>query len=795
MEIGLTAALWRWSNGRSNASLYGVNRAAALNNANIPHDKLGLHSPALANAMRQAPAPVYRFDGFEIDPSRASFVKDGVEQRLRPKTFSLLIHLLEHRDRVISKEEFFSELWAGVAVTDDALTQCVSELRKVLGDDPRNPRYLRTIPKQGFLFIGTVEEVEVEAAPAVVLAAAVPWWWRRRVWMAAVFCAAALLGVVFVWRPWTKLSAGASDGRLSVAVMMFENRTGRQDLEWMREALPDMLIGSLARSAKLSLLPREQIVDLEQRTKTAGGRVGLENALGMARKSRAQAFVLGAYTVLGEAMRLELRVFQTSDGRLLASEALTVDRQDDLLTRFEGLAMRTAVALHAPLPSSRTGAAAEARTTSLEAYRLYTLGVDRADHFRHSEAVALFERALEIDPNFYMASARIGYTHAFIRGLGKAGLPYLQKALEQASWMNARDRLFVEAWRSFAEGDVAGAIARYQRIVREYPNEITAYVALARLLRGEKRLEEGRDMLQRALALDPDWADAHNLLAGIQFGLGQKESALVSAIRYTELNPEEPNSHDSLGVILHRMGQYQEAIQSYRQALALKPDFDIAMIHLGNTLVHLGRYREAVTQYRQFGDTTKTDEQKARSKDAIAWVLWKSGNADGALQEVAYEPLRQVILLEKQPTKTAPVQVDALIPTEFNSRGARPSRRLDLVLRGLLYLNGQHNGELAIREMQAALRELPLYYAQSDLEDCLGETYLKLGKNDEAAAEYRRVLGLHPNLAMGHYGLALALDNQRERESARSEFRKFLEVWKDADRDLPQYLDAVSRLR
>lgn len=750
----------------------------------------------MANAMRQAPAPVYRFDGFEIDQSRASFVRDGIEHRLRPKTFSLLIYLLEHRDRMIGKEELFAELWAGVAVTEDGLTQCISEVRKALGDDPRSPRYLRTIPKQGFLFIGAVDKVEREALP-VELAPALPWWRRR--WFAAV-CALALFSFAFLWRPWAKLSAGASDGKLSVAVMMFENRTGRQDLEWMREALPDMLIGSLARSAKLSLVPREQIVDLEhrdleRRAKTAGGRVGLEDALAMARKSRAEAFVLGAYTVLGEAMRLEVRVFRTFDGRLLASEALTVDRQDELLTRFDGLAIRTAVALHAPLPSGQTGAAAEARTTSLEAYRLYMLGVDRADHFRHSEALALFERALEIDPNFYMASARIGYAHAFSRGMGKAGLPYLRKALEQASRMNNRDRLFVEAWGSFAEGDVTGAITRYQRIVHEYPNEITAYVALARLLRGEKRLEEGRDMLQRALAIDPDWADAHNLLAGIQFGLGQKENALASAIRYTELNPEEPNAHDSLGVIFHRMGRYAEAIQSYRHALALKPDFDIAMIHLGNTLVHLGRYREAMAQYKQFGEATKTVEQKARSKDAIAWVLWKSGNVDGALQQVAYEPLRRVLLLETHPAKNALVQVDSLLPIEFNSRGARPSRRLDLMLRGLLYLNGQHNSELAIREMRAALRELPLYYMHSDLEECLGETYLKLGRFNEAAAEYRRVLGLHPNLAMGHYGLALALDNQRERESARSEFRKFLEVWKDADRDLPQYLDAVSRLR
>ena len=97
--------------------------------------------------------------------------------------------------------------------------------------------------------------------------------------------------------------------------------------------------------------------------------------------------------------------------------------------------------------------------------------------------------------------------------------------------------------------------------------------------------------------------------------------------------------------------------------------------------------------------------------------------------------------------------------------------------------------------MQAALGELPAFYMQSDFEECLADTYLAAGRLDEAATEYRRVLSLYPNNALAHYGFGAALASKGDAAGSRSEMRKFLEVWKDADKDLPQYQDAVRRLQ
>ena len=85
----------------------------------------------------------------EIDISQETVRRDGEEYRLRQKTFQVLLHLIQNRDRVVTREELFSTVWKNVAVTEDALVQCVVEIRKALGDEPRSPRFVRTAPKRG----------------------------------------------------------------------------------------------------------------------------------------------------------------------------------------------------------------------------------------------------------------------------------------------------------------------------------------------------------------------------------------------------------------------------------------------------------------------------------------------------------------------------------------------------------------------------------------------------------------------------------------------------------------------
>lgn len=102
--------------------------------------------------LSSAPA-VIRHRDVEIDVREGRVVRGGKDQHLRHKVFQVLLYLIEHRDRPVSREELMVNIWPDTAVTDDALVQCIVDLRKALGDDSRDSHFVRTIPKRGYRFI------------------------------------------------------------------------------------------------------------------------------------------------------------------------------------------------------------------------------------------------------------------------------------------------------------------------------------------------------------------------------------------------------------------------------------------------------------------------------------------------------------------------------------------------------------------------------------------------------------------------------------------------------------------
>jgi len=125
------------------------------------------------------PVPRYRFSEFIVSPRRRMLLRNGREQPLIPRYFDLLVFLIERRGEAVHRRDIFDRVWGDVVVSDSALSQAVRTIRRVLGDESREPRFLRTVPRHGyrFVFADVVEEDDesewqVEEAAAPVPAAA-----------------------------------------------------------------------------------------------------------------------------------------------------------------------------------------------------------------------------------------------------------------------------------------------------------------------------------------------------------------------------------------------------------------------------------------------------------------------------------------------------------------------------------------------------------------------------------------------------------------------------------------------
>lgn len=283
--------------------------------------------------------------------------------------------------------------------------------------------------------------------------------------------------------------------------------------------------------------------------------------------------------------------------------------------------------------------------------------------------------------------------------------------------------------------------------------------------------------------------------------MSRHDEAVASLRRCAELAPADPNIYDSLGMAYQWAGRYAEAIGAYEKALSLNPQFDIAILHLGNTYAWQGLHREALRQYRRFIQVASFDGNRARGYEAIAILHLKRREFDeaGCAARAAIKHQNQhvgaslLLAVERGDLATAE-KLMAMVDTNRSvDRGNRGYERNRKYLRGRLALGSGRTSE-AIEYFREALRLRPMAWHIDAYEDSLANAYLELGRPEEAIREYERILRLNPNYPLTHYRLAEAHEHKGDVNQARAHYERFLQIWKDADPDLPEIITARKQL-
>lgn len=788
--------------------------------------------------------PIYRVGDLEIDPARCCLRRNGRETHLRLQAFQVLLYLLDHRRRLVTKDELVAQFWPKTATTDDALVQCIVEIRRSLGDDSRHPRFIKTIPKIGYCFIGPVEEeiappvvveieesttieIEVEDAPRQV-SQQVAEMLRQNAsrsrknifpgvihnWpLPAVFTSLLIAGLIASGafaayllmrerRPAAEIALPRAPGKKSVAVAPFENQSGEPEFDWLHEGLADMLITSLSRSKNLTVLSRQQLAVLLDRIGRQGAkRLRLEDSLEIARRSQAEVIIVGGFAKLGEKMRVDASILDARNGQLLSAESLTVNSPEQILSQIDLLSLRLAARLGATMTEAESKPGLSGvMTDSLEAYRYYSLALEKANAYHSAEAIEFLEKAIALDPQFAMAYARVGYIYTMVRvNEADKARPYLEKAFQFSNRLTDKERLYIKAWYATANGEGEAAARALYELIEQYPQEIEAYFRLGFLLRhGMGRRDEALRVFERAVAVDPDAKDIHNQLGFLYLGFGRYDEAIAAHQRYAQLAPDEANAFDSLGMTYNEAGRYDEAMASFNRALTLNPDFHFAIRHLGDTYFHLGRYRAALSEYQRYLKIAPSDWDRAMASNLIARVYLARGDVKSAEASARQE--------QKYHNDFGGLMLTALARDDLETAGnlyprltaSAPGRQPAFEPRLRVYLFGAYDfkkGRIdeALKQFEEARRLYAFYWNIDTEADCIAQAYYKLGRTDEAIAEYENLSKINPNWAPGHYRVAQAYERKGDRDRARAAYRSFLQIWKDADADIPEVAQAKSK--
>lgn len=172
---------------------------------------------------------IYRFAGFELDAGERQLRRDGAEVALNARYLDALILLVRERGQLVTKDRFMDAVWRGIPVTDEALTQCIRTLRRTLGDEAGDPRFIATVPKFGYRFVGAVEgeepEPELAAAsppqlPQQAAASAPSPMWRMGATGTAGAVAAGVIGGLAYGIFGATLAVPVHSGALSIVLVL-----------------------------------------------------------------------------------------------------------------------------------------------------------------------------------------------------------------------------------------------------------------------------------------------------------------------------------------------------------------------------------------------------------------------------------------------------------------------------------------------------------------------------------------------------------------------------------------------
>lgn len=748
----------------------------------------------------------------------------GEPVTLTPKTLDLLLYLVAHAERVVTKDELLSSLWPDSFVEESNLSQHVFLLRKVLAGCNLGDRVIVTRPGRGYQFGVQVESFGIDAAPLAtaaggdLLVKAVQTTTtlvvteetdpggalgrllpgsargRRSLWIAAAVVLALGAGTgLLAWigrpRPVSR----------KVVLAQFKNQTGEAVLD---DSLQSGLRIDLEQSPYVDLMGHGRIAEiLESMSKPADTQVTGDVAREVCERGNYQVLLSGEIARIGTQYLLTLEAASCETGEAVAAEKETVSGEGAVLAAMDALTRR----MRRELGESRRQVAefqvplAQATTSSLEALRAYSQGLEASDRGDVVAEQGLLQHAIALDPYFASAYKELGVSF-YNRGDFLQAAETIQKAYDLRAHTTERERMAIEiAYNTYGTGDWEAAIASLRLYNEIYPNDASSWFALCRLYSQLGEHPQAVEAGEHGYQLAPhSGAGAENLAWAYRRASRFADAKRVAAAAIAE-GKERRGIHSTL---------LQIAFAEH-DAAALKTQTDWALAHpqFGPLLEDLGFIAASQGKLREAkADFARSRQEGLRNGDAdfaddaslyLAGVLVEYGDPRGAA-----ESLKRMRTTAIDEGTAAYFQADLgdLAPAErqIAKIAASDSKNtlnlyFDLPeLRACVDLK-QNKPQKAVIDIEPAgkyqLRDLGVPYQRARAE-------AEAGMLEQAAADYRLILAnpgiepIWPEFTLTHLRLARVLAASKQTAQARLEYQTFLEAWKDGDPDLPLLIAA-----
>jgi len=560
-----------------------------------------------------APASrLLRFDNFELDIRAAELRKAGVKLRLQGQPIHVLATLLNSAGELVTREELRAQIWPAETFVDfdHSLHNAIARLRDALGDSAGTPRYIETLPRRGYRFIGTVERVGIEEpAPSAPVepspspeAPVVPVRGRRRTILTAALVTMVFLAIaaVLVFMPALSRRAAATSVR-SIAVLPLDNFSGDPAQEYFADGMTDELITDLAKIGSLRVISRTSVMRYK------GTRKGLPE---IARELNVDGIIEGSVTRSGQRVRIQAQLLYGPTDKHLWAE--TYDRDlGDVLSLQSEVAQAIAQHVRAQVTPQQRARFGTAHAVNPEAYDAYSKGRYHLwNHFTMAQSLntakTYFEEAVRKDPGFALAYSGLAdaylYLAIFRHSLPESSYRPAKEAVRQALTLDdsigeAHDTLAVLSWRYDWDWDATER--ELNQAIALAPSYSCAHEDRAAYFAFRGRRSEAEAEVAKSLELDTSVNSAITE-AAVRYQLRDFDQLVDTSSRGLALNPNEWFEHFYLGVGYEGTGKRLESISEYQKAVELSGGDQDATVALAHAYAGVGRRTETEKILRDF---------------------------------------------------------------------------------------------------------------------------------------------------------------------------------------------------
>jgi TolB-like protein/DNA-binding winged helix-turn-helix (wHTH) protein len=558
--------------------------------------------PASASAAR-----ILRFDSFELDLRAAELRKSGVRLRLQGQPIQLLAILLQSPGKPVTREELRAQLWPSDTFVDfdHSLNNAILRIREVLGDSAGTPRYIETLPRRGYRFIGHVEEAATDApAPSLqpIPPAAMPNSGRsrrlRRALVPALLILIAAMGVLWLAASFHRASAAPIH---SVAVLPFDNLSGDPSQGYLADGMTDQLTIDLVQVGSLRVISRATMMHYRNTNKTLPE---------IAHELNVDSIVEGSITRSGDRVRVTAQLLRASTDEHIWAD--TYDRNvGDILRLQSDVAQAIAERVRADLTPQQKAHLRFAPTVDSAAYEDYLRGRYIFTNYFFSGpqmkiAQNYFLESIRKDPNFAPAYAGLADSYlylAFDREISpESARGPAQQAIAKALQLDpdvgeAHEALAVLRWRY--DWDWAGA-------EREFRDTI---------------------------ALAPSYDCAHEDYSGFLSFTGNRTEALAEITKSHELNADF-NLNDAGSALYYQRRDYTALVESGLKGVAANPNDSAQYYFLGVGYEGSGQLAQAIPEYQKAVELSGGDQDATAALAHAYAVSGKTSQAKKILSDM-----------------------------------------------------------------------------------------------------------------------------------------------------------------